>query len=614
MSDNNHYRIPWEPHFDKELTALRSWLQEYASDYPVAAENLDLDKGKSNDPQIELLLQSFAYLTGRIQYNLELEKRRIPEIMLEFLYPHLSAPIPSMTVLEMDVDPNGANFAKGYTLEKGRLLSTQAISVHNHREPIPVNFTTSYSTELWPLEVSKVSYTPINSHLVLANEQHTRCALKLDIKAIGNGNIREWPINRLRLFIHGNAKFSYALYQALRLNCRGVLVEYENESGHQHCRLDTQHIEFQGFSEQQAVLPYKKSSHPAYRYLQEYFLFPDKFLFFDLLLDKPLDALQQVNVYLLFDKDLSQVLARLNKNCLKLNCVPAINLFTKTTLPFRLNHQQYDYKLVPDDRYYRGMEVHTVETVFSLNQGHTEAINSFLDSSTNSSSQSRYWQPYRRISDKRQLPGSEMYLSFHDPKFDPNLPSAERIYAKTLCTNRDLAEQLPVSSSLQLQGSGPVAAGKILLRPTHRLAPAQNPGSIWRLVSHLNLNHLSLTEGDSSLQAFKALLKLYSDSSLPSHQYEIDSLVGLQVKPITQRLGRDVWRGIGHGLAVTFTVDEVLYRNSDHGNIILLGEILAHFITLYEDINGFCQLIIKSQQTNRVIKQWKPLTGSQQHL
>src|SRR5262245_16883206 len=85
-------------YFEQELKHLREEASAFAQDYPAIAQELSLSRGKSADPHIEMLMQSFAFLTGRLQHQVDAEQATIPNALLEQLYPHLSAPLPSMVV------------------------------------------------------------------------------------------------------------------------------------------------------------------------------------------------------------------------------------------------------------------------------------------------------------------------------------------------------------------------------------------------------------------------------------------------------------------------------------------------------------------------------------
>ncbi|MBV9791735.1 MAG: type VI secretion system baseplate subunit TssF, partial [Chloroflexi bacterium] len=108
--------------------------------------------------------------------------------------------------------------------------------------------------------------------------------------------------------------------------------------------------------------------------------------------------------------------------------------------------------------------------------------------------QKAFWHarrlPYRHGS----LPGTEMLLAFKDLMFNPQTPAAQTVYVHALCTNRHLAEQLVPGTRLQFEQAAPLRRITCLDKPTAQVTPPLRGGSLWRLVSQLSLNHLSLSD------------------------------------------------------------------------------------------------------------------------
>src|ERR1700730_10190265 len=98
----------WEDllqYFNRELSYLRKAGVEFAKRYPKIANRLELSSGQSADPHVERLIESFAFLTARIQHDIESEFPEITSAMLGVLYPQLLNPVPSMATAHFQVDP-----------------------------------------------------------------------------------------------------------------------------------------------------------------------------------------------------------------------------------------------------------------------------------------------------------------------------------------------------------------------------------------------------------------------------------------------------------------------------------------------------------------------------
>ena len=84
------------PYYENELTYLRRLSKEFASKYPKIASRLQMEGEVCEDPHVERMIESFAFLTSRIHKKLDDEFPQITEAMLSVLYPHFLRPVPSM--------------------------------------------------------------------------------------------------------------------------------------------------------------------------------------------------------------------------------------------------------------------------------------------------------------------------------------------------------------------------------------------------------------------------------------------------------------------------------------------------------------------------------------
>src|SRR5262245_35453684 len=84
-------------YYQDELTFLREMGKEYSQDQPALAHML---AERGSDPDVERLLEGFAFLAGRIRQKLDDEFPEVTHGLLSLLWPHYLHPIPSMSILE----------------------------------------------------------------------------------------------------------------------------------------------------------------------------------------------------------------------------------------------------------------------------------------------------------------------------------------------------------------------------------------------------------------------------------------------------------------------------------------------------------------------------------
>jgi type VI secretion system protein ImpG len=306
-----------------------------------------------------------------------------------------------------------------------------------------------------------------------------------------------------------------------------------------------------------------------------------------------------------------------DKNSFRLGCTPIINLFHKTTEPIRLDHRTLEYPLVPDKRRERTTEIHSIISVSASSSDRgTERLEPFYSYNhhTESNDQKSFWHARRVASQRKDLPGTDMVLSFLDLDFKPSLPALQTVYAHTLCTNRELAREVSAGAVLLIEESAPLdpkVPVVCLSKPSAPLSPPVGGATAWRLISHLSLNHLSLSEEKDSLAALQEILRLYCAPENHFHRQLIEGITQMHCRKVVRHFGDDPYHAFRRGTEVTLVFDEDFYEGS---GAFLFGAVLNSFLGSYAAVNSFTQLVIKSKQREGDWKRWEPRAGAEMIL
>jgi type VI secretion system protein ImpG len=618
-------------YYKNELTYLRQMGSEFARHYPKVAARLELQEGECPDPHVERLLESFAFLTARLQHNIHGEFSEITSALLGVLYPQFTNPIPSMAVARFDVDPK-------QPLTSGSLIRRHTALFADTPQGVSCRFRTCYPVTLWPLKVVSAGFEDTGGLDFLDSMPEVSSVLRIKLRCTqgtlgelgaagraepgggGDGGPGEQRFGSLRFYLNGDQTKVSRLYELLFVHLRGVAVM--PEEGTQPFHLPLGSVREVGFGLDEEVLPFPSNSHPAYRLLLEYFTFPEKYHFFGLdNLERFLDPSRldpeqlkahqsQTTLDLLFMFDRMPGDAAVSTDTFCLGCTPIINLFPKTTEPVRLDHASVEYRLVPDKRRERSTEIHSVLAVSAAsNAGDTtknfEPFYSYSHAMQGRDHKS-FWHMRRLPSEQRDVPGTEVYLSFLDLDYAPHRPPVQTVYAHTLCTNRELATQLGAGAVLQTDEEAPPCTITCLRKPTWPSSLPQRGQSPWQLISHLSLNYLSLSEGRESLAALREMLRLYCPPDNLSMQDQITGISHMTTSKVTRRVGDNAWRGFCRGTEVRLEFDQGSYVG---GSAFLLGAVLNRFFALYASVNSFTELVIQSKQREGEWKRWPPMTG-----
>jgi type VI secretion system protein ImpG len=591
-------------YYQRELDYLRHEGANFAARYPRVASRLDLSGAESPDPHVERLLESFAFLTARIQRTLDSDFPQIPAALLGVLYPHLVAPVPSMAVAQFLVDPDQARAATGFTLPDETPLFAEAT------DGLTCRFRTAYPVELWPIDVADAAIQAAAAFPFLDRRGEVGAVLRITLRGLGKLSFADMAPKRLRLHLSGAA--AGVLYETLLNEACGVVVRPVGASAPLR-ELPASCLRPVGFAPDEDVLPWPRHAHQGYRLIQEYFVFPEKYLFIDVdgLGDGATASLgegKEVDLLVLLANPPRRPVT-VDRSVFRLNCAPIVNLFRKTSEPVRLDQTQVDYRLPPDSYRERSTEIHSILklSASSAYEDDSRVFQPFYsyDHGAQRADARAFWTARRQPTGRADLPGTDLMLSFLDLDFKPTRPPAQVVFAHTLCTNRGVAEQMPAGARMEIEVDAPLQGIVCLTKPTRQATPPLGGQTLWRLVSHLSLNHLSL-DGEAGLAALREILRLYAAFDDATVSGQVSGLSGLSSAPVVRRIGGEAWRGFCRGTEIRLELDEERFVGS---HPFLLASVLNRFFGLYAGVNSFTQLALTSRQRNGIWKTWPPLAG-----
>src|SRR5215213_1825166 len=90
-------------YYERELVFLRQMGAEFARKYPKIAARLTLEADKCEDPHVERMIEAFAFLASRVHLKIDDEFPEVTESLINVLYPHYLAPVPSMTIAQFSL-------------------------------------------------------------------------------------------------------------------------------------------------------------------------------------------------------------------------------------------------------------------------------------------------------------------------------------------------------------------------------------------------------------------------------------------------------------------------------------------------------------------------------
>ena len=615
-------------YYNRELQFMREMGAEFAQAYPRIAARLGLEGLECADPYVERLLEGFAFLTARIQLKLDARHPDFTQHLLEMVYPHFLCPVPSCAVVEFAPDlKEGAQLA-GQRIERGASLRTPL----GKGDRTSCEFRTAHDVALWPLTVLEAKYLSGSGALTtqgIGTDGRARAAIRLRLKAAPGVSMRSLPLDSLTFFLKATPDVTHRLYEQIVADCVGFYVRSTRQGAAVHFR-SAASVRQLGFEDDEALLPVSHRTFQGYRLVQEYFTFPERFMFFAL--DDLKEAVQrcdgdELEIYIAMGRAQPALENAVDASHFRLFCTPAINLFTRSADRIHVDPFDTEHHLVVDRNRPADFEIFGVQNLQAVGAG-GETIAQILpfysvDHRTDPHSSALYYTIQRRLrmlSARQQQSGAragyigtECFVSIVDSAQRQLANPIRQIDAQALCTNRDLPIKLAFGqgrTDYLIEGGAPVDSVRCIAGPSYPRSSPAFGDTAWRLISHLSLNYLSLLdqEAQSGAQMLRDLLALYPDPNDSAAARQIEGVRSVGYKPVVRRMPTPGPISYGRGLEIAVTLDDGAFEGS---GIIALASVLERFFARYVSINSFTQMRVHSA-TRGEVKAWPVRTGRRQ--
>jgi type VI secretion system protein ImpG len=622
--------------YEQELRYFRESSAEFARAFPKIAHRLGIEGQEVADPYVERLIEATAFLSARVNLKLDAEYPRFTGHLLDIVYPHFLAPTPAMAVVSFAHDPEDANLATGPTLPRGAgLRARQAVGQNTYCE-----FRTAAAMRLWPLEVQHAQYFSYAPDLPLATHPDSRAirgGLRIQLRTTAGLNFNQLALDELVLHLGGAEDVAWQLHECALGQPIGVLVRPLGAGGALQGEvrsLPASAIGAVGFDDDEALLPVTATGFSGFRLLQEYFAFPQRFQFIQLGgLQAVLSSMPvaQVEIVLLFSRGDAALEKLVSAENVQLHCVPAINLFHKRLDRVPLNEGVSQFHLVPDRTRPQDFEVHTVNEVVGHGAPGADAAaaEQLFRPFYSAFHGTRHSHPayYTTTREPRMLSvrqrtegnrsshiGSEVYMQIVDPQQAPYAGTLRQLAVSALCTNRDLPLLLPLGreNDFDCVDSFPAQRVRMVRGPSRPVSPVVSQGLGWRVLDHLALNYLSLSDStpQQGAAALRETLMLYAVHGDEMRQGQVRGLLSVKSKAVARRLPMKGPIAFGRGLEVTLEVD----KDAFHGHsVFLFGAVLARYLARHVEVNHFVETVVRVAGKGENMR-WRPLCGTRQIL
>ncbi|WP_342654180.1 type VI secretion system baseplate subunit TssF [Pseudomonas sp. F3-2] len=606
--------------YNQELLHVRESAAEFAREYPKIAGRLTLSGIECADPYVERLLEGFAYLTARVQLKLDAEYPTFTHNLLEIAYPHYLAPTPSMTVVQMQIDPDDGSLSSGFTLPRDSILRATL----GRDSQTSCEYRSAHPVTLWPLKVSQAEYFGNPATVlgrVAAGEPRAKAGLRLTLRTGAELPINSLGLEHLPLYLNGADEQPFKLYEQLLGNACAAFARQPD--GEWIERLPVDALKPCGFDDREAAMPVVPQAFQGYRLLQEYFALPQRYLFVDVTgLGTAVSrcAGQELELVVLFDRFDQSLEGSVGPQQFVPFCTPAINLFARRVDRVHVSDRVNEHHVIADRTRPMDFEIHSITGVTGHGAGPEQPFLPFYavrDPSRYGRNTAFYTlrrehrvlsSEQRRTGTRSTYVGSETFISLADSNQAPWRTDLRQLGISALCTNRDLPLFMTIGggkTDFTLADSAPVVSIRCLIAPSRPRASHAHDQKAWRLISQLSLNYLSLSEHGQGAAALRELLRLYGDSNDAALALQIEGLREVSSKACTRRLPMPGPIAFGRGLEITLEFDENAFRGT---GVFLLGAVFERFVARYVSINSFTETVIRTSERGEIMR-WKAKPG-----
>ncbi|MDI6958008.1 type VI secretion system baseplate subunit TssF [Pantoea sp. Pa-EAmG] len=612
-------------YYNRELAYLREMGAEFAAHYPKVAGRLGMRGIEVADPYVERMMEGFAFLTSRVQLKMDAEFPRFSQRMLEMIAPGYLSPTPSMAIAQLTPDTQKGDISNGFMVPRGTMMESQ----HLKKSGVTCSYTTAHDVMLQPLHISEVSLGGVPADIPLSELKLSgigaASALRIRVECEGISSLDQLKLDDVMFYLSGPDIQALKLLELLMQHRVGILVQSVEKKPIRRV-LGDDALQQEGFSPEQALLPDDLRNFDGYRLLQEYFAFPARFQFISLRQLSPFirqcDNAQAFEIIVLLDVADSALESVVDASHLALHCTPVINLFPKTAERLKVSDSQHEYHLVVDNIRPLDYEVHSVKRLFATAEGKREEQVFRPFWSTFSGDGGDYGAYFSLRREQRTLSehaqrygtrtgyiGSEVFLSLVDEQHTPWRDDLRYLSADVMCTSRDL----PLMLLQQEQGNfvmpDSIPVGQLRLRkgPTPPRPALAEGLSSWRLISHLQMNYLSLMDSDEGegAAALRQLLSLYANLADAPVSRQIEGIRHCQLSAVNRRVPEPGPVVFARGVSITLEVDEQAFSGASPW---LLGSVLERVFARLVALNSFTEFTLNSQQRGEV-GYWPPRMG-----
>jgi type VI secretion system protein ImpG len=569
-------------YYQNELYKLRELAKEFSKAHPAAAPML---ASESVDPDVERLLEGTAFLTGHLHHKIDDDFPEIIHGLMDIVYPHYLRPAPCTSIISFTPKPS---LIETIRVPLGTYLSSK------EKNGIKCMFQTCFDLDVHPLRILSAT--------TLAREKEYKISLSLQLSGI---SLPQWNADKLSFFLSGSYAKTSDIFACFTQFISRIKISTPNNPD--AFLLSEKNFKSLGFDKANSLFSYPAQSFSGFSLLQEYFLFPQKFLFFEISglkewKNKP--DTHQFDIVFEF-KEPPFDIPNVSSDNFSLFSVPIINIFPFEAEPVVMDHTKEKIRIRPSSKTGTGYQIYSVDKVTGFVQGSVKPIEYRpMDYFSFNTQNQSFYKVIRQLSPITNAYEVYLSLTYANEKTEYK---QETLTVDLTCTNGSEPERLMLGEICEHTSNSPELLNFVnITAPTANVDPPLEGDTLWRLLSHMSLNLLSLKDA----QSFRKILQLYISQNsrdkgmVAANLKRIQGIEDFKIENEDRLIRGMVIRG--EKITISLSRDAFASR----GDVVVFGSVIDEFFSRYSSINSYTRLIINETISGESFS-WTPRIGNQ---
>lgn len=598
-------------YYRANLNHVRALGAEFASEFPKIAARLDLTNLDCQDPYVERIIEGTAFLAARIEQKMDDGFPRMLESVLSSIAPHALFPIPSVGTVELFPDFTYKSIKTGALISKNDKFESNV-----YVSQTPCIFTPLWESYIYPFGISKTEYIIHGLDSYCPTAKDDVAALRLCFRTENGTAFKNIAPKFVDLFINMSDGDASELQRQLLTGVNKVYARLEDG---RIVETDSLEISIPALEGENLFFKRGVDQLNGLGVLQEFIAHPCLFKFIRLQGLEKIFALTNalsMELIITFKRRMPNFAVSLNKNALKMWCIPVINLFHKRSNRERIEGN-YEHHIVPERTAPFDYEVYYVNNVNFFNDNNELLFSAkpfyHVDVSLGKDNLEAYFTVHRRKrlinvnknkSQKSLYVGNEAYISISGENWHLYRSNTTQFSADLLCSNGGLTMFVRSGSNLKISDNPAIPAASFVGTPDQPRGPLFSNGkqSSWEKLSHIMLNMSSILwkPGEVPVHILKRIISHYSCLN-PEETVKItDGIKSIKTEP---EMFRFIYKNCNiyfeNGWRVIITLSENKFEGM---GFFMFACVLRLLIESFTPLNSCVEVVVYTEERGFIAK------------